>query len=326
MSEEDGLICAYRLDGKGGAQELGWDDIADGGVFDSEKDIWVHLHLERQAAKDWIKNKSGLPPIVAEALLYEETRPRCDAVEDGVLINLRGVNLNPGSDAEDMVSVRIFADKNRLVSVRRRRLMAIQDVRDRLAAGTGPKQSGEFLIDVASQLLDRMGPVIASLDDAIDQQEVRIMEDSKASLRGELWQLRRKAVALRRYVSPQRDALARLAVEKLSWMEERDNQRLREVADRITRFVEDLDAGRERAAIAQDDLTMRLSERMNNNMYVLSVIAAIFLPLSLLTGLLGINVGGIPGTEWKWSFSIITISLFVAGYLEYLLFKKVGWI
>ena len=171
-----------------------------------------------------------------------------------------------------------------------------------------------------------MGPIIADLDDAIDDIEDRVLADTQSSLRGELWQLRRQAIALRRYVSPQREAMARLVTERLSWIDTQTGQRLREVADRITRYVEDLDSARERASIVQDELTTRLSEQMNRNMYVLSVIAGIFLPLSLLTGLLGINVAGIPGDKWPWAFTVVTGGIFIIGLIEYFLFRRLKWI
>lgn len=323
MSDEDGLICAYRFDGRGGMAELGWSELL---ASEDENYSWVHLQLGGTNVESWLRERSGLPAVAAEALLYEETRPRCTPVASGLLINLRGVNLNPGSDPEDMVSIRIYADENRVVTVRRRRLMAVQDIRDRLAAGSGPVNVAEFLMDLASQLLDRMGPVIAELDDAIDHLEDRVLSETQASLRGDLWRLRREAIALRRYVAPQRDALARLVTERVGWIEADQGQRLREVADRVTRYVEDLDAARERAAIIQDELTTRLSEQMNRNMYVLSVIAGIFLPLTVITGLLGINVAGIPGEKWPWAFSAVTAGLVVLGLVEYLLFKRLKWI
>ena len=323
MSEQDGLICAYRLDGKGGATELDWDGIA---ALDGNADSWVHLHLEGSRTKHWIQQESGVPEIVAEALMYEETRPRCTPVGDGLLINLRGVNLNPGADPEDMVQMRLYIDKDRVISVRRRRLMAVQDIRDRLASGNGPENSAEFLVEITTKLIERMGPVIADLDDAIDDIEDRVLSQTDAALRGELWQARQQAIALRRYIAPQREAMARLVTERMTWLEPHIGQRLREVADRITRYVEDLDAGRERAAIIQDELNTRLTEQMNRNMYVLSVIAGIFLPLTLLTGLLGINVGGIPGEKWPWAFSAVVAATVILGYIEYLLFKRLRWI
>ena len=204
--------------------------------------------------------------------------------------------------------------------------MAVQDIRDSLQINNGPKNSAGFLVEITTRLIERMGPVIADLDDAIDGLEDRVLSQTNASLRGELWQLRRQAIALRRYIAPQREAMARLVTERVTWLDANTGQRLREVADRITRYVEDLDAGRERAAIVQDELTTRLSEQMNRNMYVLSVIAGVFLPLTLLTGLLGINVGGIPGEKWQWSFTIVLAGTILFGFIEYLLFRRLKWI
>jgi len=117
-----------------------------------------------------------------------------------------------------------------------------------------------------------------------------------------------------------------LITKNISWIDVHANYRLSEIADRITRYVEDLDSARERAAMIQDELSTRLDEKMNRNMYVLSVIAGIFLPLSLITGLLGINGAGIPGEKWPWAFTVVIVGLIFAGVIEYLLFRRVKWI
>ncbi len=323
MSEQDGLICAYVLDGRGGARELQWSDIE---RIPLEGFTWVHLHLEGVNTRRWLEKSSGLPEIVIEALTYDEVRPRCTPLGDGLLVNLRGVNLNPGAEPEDMVAVRIYIDAGRAVTVRRRRMMAVNDIRDRLTAGNGPQDAGDFLVELAMRLVERMGPVIADLDDEIDALEDRAIAEAEAELRAELWEIRRVAIELRRYIAPQRDAMTRLTTERVPWIDAQAGQRLREVADRITRYVEDLDAARERAAIIQDELTTRLAEAMNHNMYVLSIIAAIFLPLSLLTGLLGINVGGIPGVEWEWAFWSVTFGIVAIGILGYVLLRRMRWV
>jgi zinc transporter len=324
MSDDDGLINAFRLDGNGGGTALTWETLPVGA--DAAKGTWVHLNLEAERGRAWLKTDSGLPPIVAEALTYEETRPRCTAFGDGLLINLRGVNLNPGSDPEDMVTIRMYIDADRIVTVRRRRLMTVQDIAARVAEGKGPKTTTEFLVELTTRLLDRMGPTIDDLDDQIDDLEDRALTETRATLRGELWDLRRQAIALRRYVAPQREAMARLAAEDADWIDAHARPRLREIADRVTRYVEDLDSARERAAIIQDELATRLGEQMNRNMYVLSVIAGIFLPLSLITGLLGINVAGIPGEKWPWAFAAVAVGLVAIGAIEYMLFRRLKWI
>ena len=98
------------------------------------------------------------------------------------------------------------------------------------------------------------------------------------------------------------------------------------VAERTARFVEDIDSARDRASITHEELNNKLSEQMNKAMYTLSIVAAIFLPLGLLTGLLGINVGGIPGTENMWAFPIVTVVLVALGIGLILWFKKIKWL
>lgn len=110
--------------------------------------------------------------------------------------------------------------------------------------------------------------------------------------------------------------------ERVSWMSEVARALLRESGDRITRFLETLDAARERAAITNEELTQGLAEQMNQTMYTLSIVAAIFLPLSLLTGLLGINVGGIPGADSPWAFALVTLLILALGVAEWLWFKR----
>jgi zinc transporter len=138
--------------------------------------------------------------------------------------------------------------------------------------------------------------------------------------------LRRQNIRLRRYIAPQRDILSRLPNEPLTWLSDKDKLQLREVAERGARFVGVIDTAQDRAAITQEELNNRLAEHTNKAIYVLSIVAAIFLPLSFITGLLGINVGGIPGSEYKWAFLIVCfISLFIALMLL-LFFKRLKWL
>ncbi|MBW2467177.1 MAG: zinc transporter ZntB, partial [Deltaproteobacteria bacterium] len=145
-------------------------------------------------------------------------------------------------------------------------------------------------------------------------------------LRSSLAGLRRQAISLRRYLSPQREALSRLLTEKITWVDDADRLRLRETCDQLVRYLEDLDEARDRAAVTQEELVNRLSEQMNNKMYLLSIVAAIFLPLGFLTGLLGINVGGIPGAESKLGFAGFVLLLIGVVIVQIWFFKKKKWL
>jgi zinc transporter len=204
--------------------------------------------------------------------------------------------------------------------------MAAQDKRERLANGHGPKTTGEFLARLTDSLIDRMGPVVGELEDQVDDLEDRVLTKSKSSLRSELSDIRRTAITLRRYLAPQREAMARLMMEDMAWLSDMDKAMLREVADRTTRYVEDLDAARERAAVVHEELAAQLADQMNRTMYVLTVVAAILLPPSLLTGLLGINVGGMPGVDSEVSFTVVAIAIVVIGVVEFLILRWLKWI
>ena len=131
---------------------------------------------------------------------------------------------------------------------------------------------------------------------------------------------------LRRYLAPQREAFTRLQVEKIHWFTEQDKRHLYEIANSLIRIVEDLDSLRERANVAQEELINLLSEQINSRMYTLSLVTTIFLPLSFFTGLLGINVGGIPGASSPWAFLIVIALLLGVSLVQFIYFRKKHWI
>lgn len=323
MSENSGLLFAFLLDRNGGGSEL---DLARLNQWrPADGLLWAHLDYTGRDAKDWLRETSGIDPVIIEALTAEEPRPRSLVHKDGMLVILRGVNLNPGKDPEDMVSVRAWIDADRIVTLRHRRVMATDDLRQAIESGNGPVSSGEFLVDLADRLVLRMGVVISDVDDTVDALEDEVIAAQTHELRQRIASIRRTAISMRRHLAPQRDVMARLYNEKVDWLNETERMRLREIADRTTRYVEDLDAVRDRATVTQEELNGRLAEQMNKTMYILSIVAAIFLPLGLLTGLLGINVGGIPGVENHWAFAIFCILLLFIAAGQIWLFKKKKW-
>jgi zinc transporter len=320
----DGLVHGYRL-GSGKLEDaLTWADVE---AWRPEQGLlWIHLDADHESVRKWLTDKSGLSPLVTEALLEVGTRPRSVVSESGVLAIFRGVNCNPGADPEDMVAMRMFVNEQRVITMRRSRLMAVQDIHETLRSGNGPTTAGEFFVAVVDRITERIGEIVVNIEDRVAEVEDTIVSAETAELRPQLAELRRESISLRRYIAPQRDMLARLAHERIAWLTESDKMLLRETAERTARYVEDIDAARERALISQEELNNRLAERMNRAMYTLSIVAAIFLPLGLLTGLLGINVGGIPGTESPWAFMIVTVFLVVLAIVLIAWFKKLKWL
>lgn len=315
-------MWALLLDGRGGARTLTRAEVD--GWRPGDGLLWLHLDLTLEESVRFIGGLD-LDPTVVEALTAGETRPRCDPVDDGLNVALRGVNTNTNAEPEDMVALRIWIDGQRIVTTRRRRILSALDIRDGLIAGQGPADSGEFIAQLADRLIERMQGVIDDSEERVGQLEEQVLTASSREFAEDLGDLRRDTVALRRYLAPQREALARMVASRKPWLGEDDRIRLREVNDQLTRYIEDLDAVRERSAVLQQELSARLQDELNRRMYVLAIVAAVFLPLGFLTGLLGVNIGGIPGVESKGAFLVFSLILVAVVALQVVWFKRKGW-
>lgn len=325
VEPEDGLLFGCILDGSGSGRLCNWAE-AENWIPGGET-IWLHLDNDSPRSQKWLQEKSGIPASVVGALMAKESRPRSLRVEEGLLVILRGVNLNEGSEPENMVAVRMWVEPNRIITVRYERLLTPRDVlADILSGHHGAETAPQLFVALAERLSLKINDVIIKLEDELGALESRVETEQPTKLRSALAETRQDTVALRRYLSPQREALANLQYDAPDWLSASDRMGLRETADRTLRYLEDLDAARDRAIVILDELTNKMAESMNRTMYALSIVAAIFLPVSFLTGLLGINVGGMPGVESGLAFGIVCGIMSVVILLEIIILKRLKWI
>lgn len=321
----DHILQAWHIDTLGKAKALPHEHISS---FKPKTGyVWIHVDGKNDQTRQWMTDDPFIDNIAERTLLAVDARPRTIPHEDDILMNLRGVNLNPGSEPEDMIGIRFFAEPHRITTCELRPLKATLDIAERMKTQIMPGSPGGFLAQFAMSLTDRMAPTITEFNEQVDELEEQVDNDKiDDNSRSKLSELRRKAIMLRRYLAPQRDALNTLALQGVEWITDDDRLRIREAADSATRITEELEAIRERCAIVKDQLTDQRAEEMNRNMMVLSVVAAIFLPLGLISGMFGINVGGMPWTESGMGFWIVTG--LVVGIAAVLLgiFKWAKWI
>ena len=322
---EPGLRFASLLDGQGGCVDLDWAGVetwqADRGF------LWIHLEQDTPEAESWITGRSGVDPLVAEALLAEDSRPRVEAFDDGLLLILRGINLAEKEEVE-LVPVNIWIDAHRLISLRERShaLNALRDIRLALKAGRGPRTPGRLLIQVAEKTARDMEPVLDEINREVEELEDRCIRIGSAELRHTLAEVRRRAIHLRRYLGPQRDALYRLRNEETPILDERDRLRLRGTIDRVVRHIEDLDAFRDRTLLLHEDLTAQLSEKIAPTSNRLTGLAALLLPPGIVAGMLGANIGGIPGQDNPYAFLGLLATVSVIVLIQWLILRRMRWL
>lgn len=317
--DEDGFfIFGRQLNGQGGANTITSDQI------DDNLPQWIHLDYSHEKAPEWLRSQNVDDSII-DTLLRAESRPRAIVADSSLVLVLRGVNTNPGADPEDMVSVRILFESNRVITVRQRKLFSAQDVKSDVDKGIGPRTLSELLVTLIEKIADRIEIFVVDMDDQMESAEESVEASSPLQLRAEITNLRRQAATVRRFLAPQRDALETLYRVSDRCLNDDERYIIREQSDRITRYVEDLDLLRERALLLQEELMNKVAQEQNSRMYVLSVVAAIFLPITFLTGIFGMNVAGLPGTEDIRAFWVLSGSMFAIAIGVLIVLRRKRW-
>ncbi len=324
-TESKALIYGYSVSDDGRVEAVDWTSLKKGPLETQNKRIWLHLDRRHPETIAWLKDKSGFDDFEVDALIREETRPRAVEHEDGWLINLRGINFNDGEQDDFMIALRIWVTDRVLITTRAVKIRAAEDMSREYAAGRPPQTHGDAISYLAEQLVTRMEPVIEQLGDRVDEIDESLTGDRPTIRKTELAVTRRHAIAMRRFMSPQKEALTALSGAKHSLFSVANRKEFRDTLNILQRISEDLESVRDRAQMVQELITEVRGEAMNQRLFVLSILSAVFLPLGFLTGLFGVNLAGMPGTNSPFAFLILCIGLIGLGIGTFWLFRKLGW-
>lgn len=305
------MTCTAVIAGDGPIRCLSDEEAA---AYSGPGFVWIHIEGTDDEGLALLAGQA-IPDVASNALVATETRPRCDVIDEGALINLRGPAAEKLDDTDRLVSIRMFIRAGKVNSVTRRPLSATDLVRTQMEHGT-ISDPGDLVAAFARAISKQLDPQVAALGDALDDCESEL-DDSRAlyGLRTTIAKIRSEAIAFRRFVAPNRDALETLAELEFEWLSDEDRLHIREAADRFARMTEELEAVRERSALLHEQLTDLRGEQMENRSLVISIVAFIFLPLTFVTGLLGMNVEGIPYAKEGWAFWGVVGFCFLIGAL-----------
>jgi zinc transporter len=288
--------------------------------------LWLHLHGRDESDLSLLKRQSHIPEVAASALIATETRPRCDRIEFGAIVNLRGPGELDTDDSDRLVSIRLWVHQNRVTSVSRRRMTATADVMRRMEAGE-IQDPGDLVAAFARRISLELDPQVAALGDQLDEVESDLEDPQNLyRYRRTITGIRSEAIAFRRFVAPDRDALMTLAGYDFEWLSQEDRLHIREAADKFARMAEELEAVRERAALLHEQITDLRAEQLDTRGLQISIVAFIFLPLTFITGLLGMNVEGIPYAERPWAFWGVVAFCIAVGAAVALYFMWRHWL
>ncbi len=267
--------------------------------------VWIHLTSRNEEVQAWLRDVAKLDHFTIDALTALETRPRCDPIDGAAVLNLRGMTHAAMASSDPLASIRLRADGARVISVTRLPLDALDAGRAAIEGGQ-ISDAGDLIATLAGAITEQLDPEVAQLGDSLDDCEEQLDARVAFDLRRNVNRVRRQAIGYRRFLYPQRVALEKLAGLPVAWLSDEDRLHIGAAADRAARMAEELESIRERAALIHETLTDLRAETIDQRSLLIAVVAMVFLPLTFITGLFGMNVDGIPFAHHPGSFWSIT--------------------
>ncbi|MDR3472708.1 MAG: CorA family divalent cation transporter [Devosia sp.] len=298
-------MTVYLFDGKGGVREV---DPAEANRPASGKGfLAVAGNSGTPEFRLWLRDELGEGH--AETMTAPDGRARCTVVDDRATLVLRVARREADPDDIKRQPLTVWIEKGRIIISSRAHLPELFGIAQWQQSHHAPTSPADFVARMGARASDRLEPLVEHVGDVLDELEEEIIDGGIPELSAKLTRTRRTIIALRRMIWPQRDVLNTLEIEELSFFTEWDRARLREATARTTRLGEELQSLSERAALVHEQINDTRGERMNRTMLVLASVTVVAMPMTVVSGLLGMNVAGIPFAQSPEAFWFVVVGL-----------------
>lgn len=315
-------MTIVQFDGRGGVRKL---EEAEEATFSTPAKGFALISGNSRAPefKVWLKRELG--DFNADLITVPSTRSRCTVFEDKALVVLRVAR--PGADPEDVGRqlLTLWIEKGRVIIASELNIVELLGIAAWQQTHHAPLSPADLVARLALRAADRIEPLIERMGDSLDGIEESLIANRNHGSRAKLAQLRRTLINMRRLIWPQRDALTTLEIEDLSFFTARDRVRLREAAARTARLGDEMQTLSERAVLVHEQVLDTRAEQMNRTMLLLAAATVVLMPLTVISGVLGMNVEGIPFHDSPYAFWVVSGFLCVLGVAIYLFMRKKKW-
>lgn len=324
--DESGLVWGWRFRPGGQAQEFSSDAA---GVLaglrsappDAEGFAWLHFNLAHASAARWLERHGGLSDAFHEALHDELRSTRIERDGDALVAVLNDVHYDFSLDATEFATLWVSLDQRLVVTARRAPLRSVDQLRTAIRRGDLPASTTELLERLLRAQADVLVDIVRSVTRQVDRTEDELLAGTLDPKRARLGQLRRLLVRLQRLLAPEPASLFRLLQQPPRWMAETGVQQLSSASEEFSVALRDTAALQERIKLLQEELADMVNERNGRSLFALTVLTVLALPINILAGLFGMNVGGIPLADHPHGFWILAglVAVFtgVGGWLAF---------
>lgn len=322
MSEEHNTKSfAIVLDGKSGIKDNL--DIQD--VSSNSHNLWINLDYTQDTTKEILTTNLGISSLTSDILCSRNLHQKPSQTDDndGIFTILHGIKSHKNKKSSDMSSLRIWVDKNKIITLSHNQSASTQNIFEKLKnKKNGPKDSLDCFLSIAQTSFHSLSDFTYKILEKIDNLEEKIIKNKNTyKLNSKIAFLRRQIVTLHRYLLPQKDFFKNLPTAYPLLSEAKYKNSLKSLFTEISKAVDNLEYSREHLIILQEELENKVNISINNNMYTLSLIVAVFTPLTLLSGIFGMNLEGIPFSDSPYAFGFVCLFMLIIAVIMFLIIR-----
>ncbi|HEY4031148.1 MAG TPA: CorA family divalent cation transporter [Caulobacteraceae bacterium] len=298
----EGLVCGYAVDGAGRLEALTAERV-DAALADEDQVVWLHFDQAGPGTRAWIEQTPYVPDAAKAMLLGGDSHMRIEPAGSGLTGVVGDLHHEFSQRSDHLDVLRFYLDSDRLISARREPLTAIDKLQRSLGEGLKMERPVGLLAQFLHHVTDTLGDIMLELSDDLDKLEEEVLDGGRVNDAAErLNRVRKVAARLRRHMAPQQHALLGLMARLPGWIDDNQANLLRTAIERLGALGHDLDLVQERSRLLQEQHSARLMEQTNRNLYILSIATVLALPPTLMTGIFGMNLGGLPGMQSPMGF------------------------
>lgn len=272
----------------------------------------------------------GLHTLLLEDILNTDLRPKTEIYEDKLFLTVKMLSFDDDSGRVIAEQVSFVLGRNFLITFQEGLQGDVfERVRERLDKGKGRlrrMRTDYLLYELLDSVIDNYFIIIEKTGDKLELAEAKILASPQKSVLGEIHNLKTELMELRKLVWPMREIVSRLERDEGNFFDDQNRIYVRDIYDHIFQAIETIEMYRDMLSSLQDLYHSSLSNRMNEIMKVLTIITTIFIPLSFIAGVYGMNFHFMPELQWRWGYPLVLFLMTAVSLVMLYVFRKKQWL
>nr|WP_315468661.1 transporter [uncultured Undibacterium sp.] len=308
-SDQSGLICGYLFTGRHAGKALHTTDVLQylnrTQQLEPSHFLWLHFNLANASTEKWLRENSQSPEEFYESLHQGSRSTRIEHADQHLIAVINDVLHDFTFDPSEIATLWLNVGRDIMISARRKPLKSVDHLRNAVNAGEIFLSPMELLTHLLRDQADVLTGIVRDATTKIDEVEDHLLAEKLSRKRANLGELRRLLVRLQRLLAPEPAALFRLLQKPPAWMADSDVHELRQSTEEFSVVLSDMASLQERIKLLQEEIAAHVGEENSRSLFVLTIVTVLALPINITTGLMGMNVGGIPWGQNDFGFWIV---------------------